>query len=42
LHDRCGGDRGQDWRYPTRMTVITADDCPGASLRSRHVCQNHL
>jgi len=32
---------GQDWRYPTRMTVITADDCPGASLRSRYVCQNH-
>ena len=23
------------------MTVITADDCPGASLRSRYVCQNH-
>jgi hypothetical protein len=24
------------------MTVITADDCPGASLRSRYVCQNLL
>jgi len=22
--------------------VITADDCPGASLRSRYVCQNHF